>query len=60
MNRVFKLPCGCTYDDRSWISECATHRTEHVAIHERAAADHERPLSEIVGSITAAQRHGAA
>jgi len=60
MSRVFKLDCGCAYDDRSWVHECDTCKAEHVAIHERAAADHERPPSEIVGSTVAAQRTGAA
>jgi hypothetical protein len=40
---VTKLDCGCKYDDRRWLVECAKHKAENDALHTRALFEHRFP-----------------
>lgn len=40
MSRPTRHPCGCTSNDRAWLSMCDAHRAEHTELHERAAREH--------------------
>jgi len=43
MSRPTRHPCGCTSNDRAWVSLCDKHRAEHAELHERAAREHATP-----------------